>query len=196
MTQGSPFEAPFGAPPRPSLLRALASRWWLFLLRGLAGIAFGMLAILWPGVALLTLALVWGAYALADGILALATAVSGPGAGTPRWWLVLVGISGIAAGVITFLWPGITVQVMLILIAAWAILTGVMEVTGAVSLRKEIEGEIFLILAGLISIAFGVAILAWPAAGALGVVWLIAWLAILGGVAYLMLAFRLRKLAG
>lgn len=194
MTDGSTIPNPFDA-AGPSLRRALSRNWWLFLLRGLAGIAFGVLAILWPGVALLTLALIWGAYALADGILALGTAFSGHAAGTSRGWLIFVGLTGIAAGVLTFLWPGITVQVMLILIAVWAILTGMMEVAGAINLRKEIDGELFLILAGLISIAFGVAILAWPVAGAISVVWLIAWLAILGGGAYLALAFRLRKLA-
>lgn len=188
------FADPLAFPSAPGLVRGLANRWWLFLLRGIAGIAFGVLAILWPGVALLTIALVWGAYAFADGILALATAISGPRGAAPRWWLVLVGVIGIAAGVLTFLWPGITAGVLLILVAAWAIATGVMEVAGAIALRKEIEGELFLILAGLLSIGFGVAIMLWPAAGALSVVWLIAWLAILGGGAYIGLAFRLRKL--
>lgn len=191
MTHGSTFAT------SPSLLRALGKRWWLFLLRGIVGIAFGILALLWPGLALLTLALVWGAYALVDGAFALAASLSGMRSGdTPRWWLALTGLAGIAAGLLTIIWPGITVQVLLLLIAAWAIVTGVMEAVGAIALRKEIEGEIFLILAGLVSIGFGVAILAWPVAGAIGLVWLIAWLAILGGAAYVALALRLRKLAG
>lgn len=191
MTDGSTFAT------SPSPPRALGKRWWLFLLRGIVGIAFGILALLWPGVALLTLALVWGAYALVDGAFALAAALSGMrGGDTPRWWLALTGLAGIAAGLLTIVWPGITVQVLLLLIAAWAIVTGVMEAAGAIALRKEIEGEIFLILAGLVSIGFGVAILAWPVAGAIGLVWLIAWLAILGGAAYVALALRLRKLAG
>jgi uncharacterized membrane protein HdeD (DUF308 family) len=191
MTDGSTFAT------SPSLLRALGKRWWLFLLRGIAGIAFGILALLWPGIALLTLALVWGAYALVDGAFALAASLSGMRSGdTPRWWLALTGLAGIAAGLLTIIWPGITVQVLLLLIAAWAIVTGVMEAAGAIALRKEIEGEIFLILAGLVSIGFGVMLLAWPVASAIGLVWLIAWLAILGGAAYVALALRLRKLAG
>ena len=191
MTDGSTFAT------TPSLLRALGKRWWLFLLRGIVGIAFGILALLWPGLALLTLALVWGAYALVDGAFALAASLSGMRSGdTPRWWLALTGLAGIAAGLLTIIWPGITVQVLLLLIAAWAIVTGAMEAAGAIALRKEIEGELFLILAGLVSIGFGVAILAWPVAGAIGLVWLIAWLAILGGAAYVALALRLRKLAG
>lgn len=196
MTTSSTDRNPFAAFSGPSLVRALADRWWLFLLRGIAGIAFGVLAILWPGLALLTLALFWGAYALADGILALAAAIARPGGGAPRWWLILVGIAGIAAGVFTFLWPGITIQVFLVLIAFWALATGAMEVAGAVALRKEIEGELFLILAGLLSIAFGIAILVWPVAGAISIIWLIAWFAILGGAFYLALAVRLRKLRG
>ncbi len=181
----------------PSLVRALAKRWWLFALRGAAGIAFGILALIWPALALLTLAIVWGAYALTDGVFALAAAMSGMRSGdTPRWWLVLTGLCGIAAGLLTFIWPGITVQVLLLLVAAWALVTGVMEVAGAIALRKEIEGEIFLILAGLLSIAFGIALLVWPVAGAISVVWLIAWMAIFGGVAYLALSLRLMKLAG
>jgi uncharacterized membrane protein HdeD (DUF308 family) len=191
MTDGSTFAT------SPSLLRALGKRWWLFLLRGIVGIAFGILALLWPGLALLTLALVWGADALVDGAFALAASLSGMRSGdTPRWWLALTGLAGIAAGLLTIIWPGITVQVLLLLIAAWAIVTGAMEAAGAIALRKEIEGELFLILAGLVSIGFGVAILAWPVAGAIGLVWLIAWLAILGGAAYVALALRLRKLAG
>ena len=181
----------------PSLLRALGKRWWLFALRGAAGIAFGFLALLWPGLALLTLALVWGAYALVDGCFALAAAMSGMRSGdTPRWWLALTGLAGIAAGLLTFIWPGITVQVLLLLIAAWAIVTGVMEVAGAIALRKEIQGEIFLILAGLASIAFGIALLVWPVAGAISVVWLIAWVSIFAGAAYVALSLRLKKLAG
>jgi uncharacterized membrane protein HdeD (DUF308 family) len=181
----------------PSLLRALGKRWWLFALRGIAGIAFGFLALIWPAVALLTLAIVWGAYALTDGVFALAAAMSGMRTGdTPRWWLALTGLAGIAAGLLTFIWPGITVQVLLLLIAVWALVTGVMEVAGAIALRKEIEGEIFLILAGLASIAFGVALLVWPVAGAISVVWLIAWVSIFAGAAYVALSLRLKKLAG
>ncbi|MBC7047467.1 HdeD family acid-resistance protein, partial [Salmonella enterica subsp. enterica serovar Heidelberg] len=90
------------------------------------------------------------AYALVDGAFALAASLSGMRSGdTPRWWLALTGLAGIAAGLLTIIWPGITVQVLLLLIAAWAIVTGAMEAAGAIALRKEIEGELFLILAGL-----------------------------------------------
>src|SRR6266404_6026070 len=98
------------------MLHALARNWWLLMLRGISGILFGVLAFVWPGVTLLTLVLLYGAYALIDGVLALAEAVMG-GAPAPRWWLALVGLLGIAVGIMTFAWPGITALVLLLFIA-------------------------------------------------------------------------------
>jgi uncharacterized membrane protein HdeD (DUF308 family) len=84
---------------------ALAKSWWLVLLRGIAAIVFGVLAFIWPGLTLLTLVLFYGAYALVDGILALIAAFTGGPKPVPTWWLVIVGLLGIAAGLVTFLWP-------------------------------------------------------------------------------------------
>src|SRR5262245_51543618 len=98
-------------PDRP-LLHALVQYWWLFLLRGIAAIIFGVLAFIWPGITLVTLVLFWGAFALVDGVLALANAFTGAGMAS-RWWLALVGLSGIAAGVVTFMAPGLTAVVLL-----------------------------------------------------------------------------------
>ena len=111
----------------------------------------------------------------------------------PRWWLVLVGIAGILAGVLAFVWPDITAQVLLALIAAWAIMIGVLQIVGAIQLRKEIEGEWLLGLSGLLWILFGVALVAQPSAGAVAVVWMIASFAILLGCLYIALAFRLKQ---
>lgn len=178
------------------MLRALADNWWLLLLRGVAAIIFGILAFFWPGITLLTLVLLWGAYALVDGVLALWAAISGrvptmtPG---PRWWLGIVGLAGIAAGIMTFAWPGMTTFILLMFIAAWAIVTGVMEIWGAVRLRKEIEGEWLLILSGLLSVAFGIILFAQPGTGALALVWFIGWFAVLFGAVNIALAFRLRQ---
>jgi len=178
-----------------ALLRAMADKWWLLLLRGIAAIVFGILAFIWPVITLLTLTLLWGAFALADGILALWGAISGPGgqAGS-RVWLAIVGICGILAGLLAFAWPGITALVLLVFIAVWAIIIGVMQIWGAIQLRKEIEGEWLLILSGLLSVAFGVLLLVQPGAGALAVVWIIGWYAILAGCIYIALALRLKKL--
>jgi uncharacterized membrane protein HdeD (DUF308 family) len=146
-----------------ALLHELADNWWLVLLRGIAAIAFGILAFFWPGIALVTLVYLWGTYAIVDGVLALAAAIAGMGGEiVPRWWLVLVGIAGILAGVLAFVWPDITAQVLLALIAAWAIMIGVLQIVGAIQLRKEIEGEWLLGLSGLLWILFGVALVAQP----------------------------------
>jgi len=176
------------------LLSALAENWWLLLLRGIAAIVFGILAFVWPGITLLSLTLLWGAYALADGVLALWAAISGKGAEiASRWWLAVVGIAGILAGLLTFGLPGTAMQVLLIFISSWAIVIGAMQIWGAIQLRKEIEGEWLLIVSGLLSIAYGIILIVQPAAGALALVWLIGWYAILLGVDYVALAVRLRK---
>jgi uncharacterized membrane protein HdeD (DUF308 family) len=165
-----------------ALLRAMADKWWLLLLRGIAAIVFGILAFIWPVITLLTLTLLWGA-------------IAGPGGQTgSRVWLAIVGIAGILAGLLAFAWPGITALVLLVFIAVWAIIIGVMQIWGAIQLRKEIEGEWLLILSGLLSVAFGVLLLVQPGAGALAVVWIIGWYAILAGCIYIALAFRLKKL--
>src|SRR5262249_13965723 len=107
--------------PSPLLgqvLADLAEHWWLLLLRGIAAIAFGVLTFFWPGLTLLVLIFLWGIYAIADGILALWAAIAGQGLGkmAPRWWLAIVGLSGIAAGILTFIWPGMTALVLLMFI--------------------------------------------------------------------------------
>ena len=177
-----------------ALLRAMADKWWLVLLRGIAAIIFGVLAFVWPVITLLTLTLLWGAFAVADGILALWGAITGPsGQMGSRVWLAIVGIAGILAGLLAFAWPGVTALVLLLFIAVWAIIIGVMQIWGAIQLRKEIDGEWLLILSGLLSVAFGVLLLVQPGAGALAVVWIIGWYAILAGCIYIALAFRLKK---
>jgi uncharacterized membrane protein HdeD (DUF308 family) len=176
-----------------ALLRALAENWWLLLLRGIATIAFGVLAFIWPGLTLLTLIFLWGAYAIADGAFALWAAVSGKGGRiAPRWWLALIGIAGILAGLLAFGWPGITAQVLLVIIASWAIVTGLLEIWGAFQLRKEIEVEWMMALSGLLSVALGATLLARPGAGALAWVWLIGSFAVLVGCIYISLALWLK----
>jgi uncharacterized membrane protein HdeD (DUF308 family) len=133
------------------MLHALAKSWWLVLLRGIAAIVFGVLAFVWPGLTLLTLVLFYGAYALVDGAFALIAAFTGGAKPVPTWWLIVVGLAGIAAGLATFLWPGITALVLLVFIGAWAIVHGIFEIIGAIKLRKEIDNEWWLILAGALS---------------------------------------------
>jgi uncharacterized membrane protein HdeD (DUF308 family) len=176
------------------LLSALADYWWLLLLRGLAAIAFGVLAFLWPGLTLVTLTLVWGAYALADGILALwaALAATGGEAGR-RWWLALGGIISILAGLVAFFYTGMTALILLMFIAAWAMIIGAVLIWGAIELRKILDDAWLIGLNGALSVAFGVLLFARPGTGALAVVWMIGWFAIVFGILHIALAFRQRR---
>jgi uncharacterized membrane protein HdeD (DUF308 family) len=176
----------------PVMLQTLIDNWWLLLLRGIAAIVFGILAFVWPGITLLTLILFWGAFALVDGVIAIVAAIKG-GTPGPRWWLAVVGLSGILIGVLTFAMPGVTALVLLVFIAAWAIVTGIFEIVGAIRLRKEIDNEWWLIAAGVLSVLFGLALLAQPGTGALVLVWLIAAWAILFGILTVAFALRLRS---
>jgi len=170
----------------------LTLSWSALALRGVLAILFGFLVFVWPGITLWVLILFFGANALVDGVLALVAAIRG-GASGARWWGMLIeGILGIATGIITFVWPGLTALVLLYVIAAWAIIIGVFEIIAAIRLRKEIEGEWLLGLRGVLAIVFGVVLFANPGAGALALVWVIGAFSIALGVLELALAFRLR----
>jgi uncharacterized membrane protein HdeD (DUF308 family) len=170
----------------------LARNWWALVLRGLLAVLFGIMAFAWPGITLGALVLVYGAYALADGIFAIYAALAGRTQGLPWWALLFEGVTGIAMGVLTFAWPGITAMVLLYLIASWAVVTGIFEVAAAIRLRKEIRGEWLLALSGVLSILFGVILVVNPGAGALAVIWLIGAYAIVFGALLIALGFRLR----
>jgi uncharacterized membrane protein HdeD (DUF308 family) len=171
---------------------ALARNWWLVVLRGVAAIIFGVLALLNPGAAILGLVLVFGVYALVDGVMAIVSAFYRRQSDA-RWWAVaLEGLIGVAVGVLAILWPGITAISLLYLIAAWAIITGIMEMVAAVRLRKEITGEWLLFLAGVLSVIAGIAIAFMPGPGAVAVVWTIAAYALVSGIVMIALGLRLR----
>ena len=170
----------------------LPRHWWVVALRGLAAIIFGILAFIWPGITLGVLILFYGAYAIVDGALALYAAIRSRG--QPVWALLLEGMLGIGAGLVAFFWPAITALVLLYVIAAWAILTGVMEVIAAVRLRQAITNEWALILSGVLSVVFGLLLVIQPGTGALTLVWLIGLYAVLFGVGLLAFAWRLRGL--
>jgi len=184
------------SPEVRDVLEHLARFWWAVVLRGVLAAAFGVVALIWPDITLRVLVLLFGFYALVDGLLALAAAlIGGRLARSRRGWLILEGVTGIAAGVFTFLWPGITALVLLYLIAVWAVATGLLEVVAAVALRRELHGEWLLALGGIVSIAFGVYLAVRPAEGAIAVVWLIGLYATVFGVALVTLGIRLRQLA-
>jgi uncharacterized membrane protein HdeD (DUF308 family) len=183
---------PVNSPFRRALLHTLAKNWWMLLLRGICAIAFGILAFVWPAMTLVTLILLYGAFAFVDGIFALVAAIAG-GAAAPRWWLAIVGLLGIAAGLATWFWPGLTALVLLYFIAAWSIATGVMQIVGAIQLRKEIDNEWLLIAAGVVSVLFGGLLIAQPGAGAVAVLFIIGIYAVLYGLLLVFLAMRLRR---
>ena len=175
------------------VLPVLSRNWWLVALRGLAAIVFGVLAFVWPAITLWALVLLFGAYMLVDGIFAIVAAVRAAGR-EARWWLLLIeGVLGVLAGLVAAFWPGLTALALLYFIAAWAIVSGILEIAGAIRLRREIEGEWALGLSGALSLLFGVLLVVIPApAGLLSLVWLIGAYALAFGVLLLVLAFRLR----
>jgi uncharacterized membrane protein HdeD (DUF308 family) len=175
------------------MLDRMARDWWIIALQGVAAIVFGILALVWPGITLLALVFLFGAYALIDGVLAIMTGLRrGSDGGKPDWWRVARGVVGIVAGVAAFVLPGITAVALVLLIAAWAIVSGVIELVAAYQLRDVIRGEWLLALDGVVGILFGLALIVFPSAGALAVVWLIGAFAIVSGVILLAVAFRLR----
>ena len=176
-------------------LAALAKGWWLVVLRGVLAIAFGLLAALLPSLTLFALVMMFGAYALVEGVFNLIAAFRRAGGERPWWALVLEGLVSIAAGVVAFVLPGLTALALVYLIAAWAMLTGILEIVAAVKLRQKIRGEWWLALSGVLSVAFGVLVMLFPGAGALALVLWIAAYAIIFGVLLIALGVRLRGLS-
>ncbi len=178
------------------VLAQIARNWWVFVFRGVVAILFGVLAFLRPGITLEALVLLFAFWALFDGVLALIGSVGAAEAHEPWWPLLLIGLLGIAAGVVTLKWPGITALALLLVIAYWSIFRGILEIVGAIRMRDLIQGEGWFIVGGLASIAFGVLLVIYPGSGLLAVVWLIGIYAVIFGIAQLMLGFRLKNLAG
>jgi uncharacterized membrane protein HdeD (DUF308 family) len=176
------------------MLAQLARNWWALALRGVAAVLFGILVFVWPGISLVVLVALFGAYTFVDGIFALAATARASAEGRPAWPLLVEGLAGIATGLVAVIWPGITTLVLLYVIAAWAVITGVFEILAAVRLRAEIDNEWLLGLGGLASVVFGAFLFVSPGAGILAVLWLIGGYAIFFGMVLVALAFRLRAL--
>ena len=176
------------------MLEKFAHNWWMFALRGLAAVIFGILAFTRPELTLQALVLVFGAYALLDGIFAVFAGIASHGY-FERWWAVLLeGVAGVVIGLVTFFWPNITALSLLYLIAAWALITGILEIVAAIQLRRVITGEWMLVLGGLLSIVFSVLLVVYPGAGAVSVIWLIGIYAVVFGISEIIFAFRLHGL--
>jgi uncharacterized membrane protein HdeD (DUF308 family) len=175
------------------MVQILTRNWWTWLIRGIAAVIFGILAWLWPGLTWVTIAIFFGAYALVDGVFAI-IATFRAAETQQRWWPFLIeGIVGILIAAITFYDVRITLLALYFTIAAWAFLTGILEIVAAIQLRRHIANEIWLIIGGIASIAFGALMVWFPLAGMLAIIWLIAAYAIVFGFIMIGFSFRLRS---
>ena len=175
------------------IVEVLSRNWWLLLLRGVLAIIFAIVVFAEPGIALYALVLAFGLWAGLDGLFAFGAGL-GPNV-HHRWVFLLEGVVGVAAAILTFLYPGITALVLLFVIAWWALVTGVLEIVAAFQLRKTMANEWWLVLAGIASIIFGILLFVHPGAGALAVLWVIAVYAAIFGVVLIGLSLRLRRVA-
>jgi len=171
----------------------LARNWGWIALRGAAAILFGILALAWPGSALAAIVILFGAYAFVDGVFALVALFRGAGRDGRFWTLIVEAVVGIGIGIFTLANPALTGLALLYYVGIWSVITGVLEIIAAIRLRKEITGEWWLALAGVLSVAFGILLFAAPGPAAFAIAIWIGVYAIIFGAALLMLAFRLRK---
>ncbi len=172
------------------MLALLAENWWAFVLRGIFAILFGIGAVSFPNLTVVVLVVLFGFYCLVDGFTSLVLAFEAESKG----WYVLGGLVSLAAGVIAFMRPGLTAIAVLIVIGLWAIVRGVIEIVTAIQIRKEVAGEWMLAAAGIISVLFGLFVVARPGQGALAVIWLIALFALIFGFLEIGAGFKLRRL--
>jgi uncharacterized membrane protein HdeD (DUF308 family) len=175
-----------------SASRTLVRNWWLFTLRGVLGIIFGLIALIFPGATMLSLVIVFSAYMLVDGVVGIISAVRAARQ-RDRWGLLAFeGLLDIAVGIAAFLWPGLTVLAFVLLVAAWAIVTG--GLMAAAGFRLNIDhGRWWLVLGGLISLAYGALLIATPIIGAVVLTWWIGAYAIAFGISLIIFSFRLRS---
>jgi uncharacterized membrane protein HdeD (DUF308 family) len=175
-----------------SVARAM---WWLVLLRGILMVLFGIIALAWPGIALLSLVWVFGVYAVLDGVTAIGIGVRTRG--EPHWvWTIVQGVVSVLAGVVALIWPGVTALALLFVVAFWAIMLGIGEIGGAMASRRRGSNAWgWTLAAGILNVIFGVVLLIWPASGILTLVWLVGIFTLVGGVALIVLAFKVRSAA-
>ena len=172
--------------PQPAL-PIVSGNWWAMVLRGIAAVLFGLTALFWPGMTLLVLLVVFALYALVDGLLAIVAGIRGPGG--RRWLLLAEGALSLLAGLVVLFWPGTTALVLVYVISAWAIFTGLLKVVMAISFRRQIENGWLMGLGGALSVLFGVILGFLPGAGLVTLVWLVGIYALILGGALVVLGF-------
>ncbi|HWL59224.1 MAG TPA: HdeD family acid-resistance protein [Paracoccus sp. (in: a-proteobacteria)] len=176
------------------LVRVMSANWWVLLLRGIAAILFGIVALLLPGLTVFVLLWVFGVYAIFDGLMAVITAVQRRKS-DDRWWAwALDGVLSIAIGLMALFWTGATALAFIIWMAIWGVIAGIFRIVAAIRLRNEFKGEWELILSGVLLVVWGVLMAMLPAAGLLSIAWLLGVFAILIGITLIALSLRLRKM--
>ena len=175
------------------MLDALKKYWWVILLRGLFAIAFGVVAIVWTGMTLKWLVYLFGAYVVVDGVLEVWNGFTNRGR-HDRWWVdVLIGLAGVVAGVLVIALPELSALAVMYFIAAWMVITGVLQIIYAIRVRKEISNEWLIVITGVLSVLLGAFFFAFPGDGAISLVWLIGLYAIFFGGLLVLFAFKARK---
>jgi uncharacterized membrane protein HdeD (DUF308 family) len=169
--------------------------WGWVVARGVVAVLFGLMALIFPRAAFLAMVAVFAGYAFVEGVASVIMSLRSAGPRQGRWWVLLAeGLCGIAIAVLLLVRPARTILALLLVLGTFAIITGVMEIAAAIRLRRVIRGEWMLGLAGLLSVAFGILVWAWPAAGALTLVWWTGAYALLFGVLFIGLGIRLSRL--
>nr|WP_296781002.1 HdeD family acid-resistance protein [Rhodococcus sp. (in: high G+C Gram-positive bacteria)] len=180
-----------------ALLRIGKDLWWAVLLRGVFAVVFGIVALVWPSVTVWALVVVFGAYAIVDGISAIVRAVQARKVESGWIWWLLGGVVSLVAGIVAFVWPGITALAAVFVIGIWAIMGGILEIAGSFRLRK-LDGAahwIVLLVAGILELLFGIVLVFFPVSGILSIVWLVGVFAVLFGVLFVVSAFQVRSAA-
>lgn len=177
------------------MIHQLAKYWWLVVLRGVLAVLFAVLAFLWPAITLSILVIFLGAYLFVDGIFTLVHGFRIMKTDSHWWALVLEGLVGIVAGLIALFSPGITALFLVVLVGIWSLLTGILEIVLAIRLRKEINNEWMLVLAGVLSIIFGILLFMQPLTGVVVISWWLGFYALFFGIFLISVGVRLRKLA-
>jgi uncharacterized membrane protein HdeD (DUF308 family) len=189
------MEAPIeDSPELPGILDILGRTWWVMLLRGIAAIVFGVIAVAWPGLTVFVLVILFGAYTLADGIIEIWSGLQARNV-HDRWWVeILIGLAGVVAGILVMTWPGVSALALMYVIAAWMVVTGVLQIIQAIRLRQEISNEWLLGLSGALSLLLGAYFFAFPGSGAISLVWVIGIYAIMFGILLMIFSFRVKNL--
>jgi uncharacterized membrane protein HdeD (DUF308 family) len=175
------------------MLKMLFKNWWMILLKGTLLIIFGILAFLRPGITMTSLVIWFAAFMIADGVISLAAVISNWNSREDKWLLVAEGALGVLLGILIFRRPVIFEVFIAYLIGFWAIFSGISKIAMAIQLRKEMEGEGWLVLSGILSILFGIIIFAQPMTGIATLMWIAGTFAVLVGILMIFLSLKLRR---